>query len=317
MTARKAPKPEVRWNQSSFEALRATWSAERIVEDEKRLKEIFDLAAEVPLLAQALDWANSHDVRFFIDRTAVDCGAYYSRNTGVLAITEKTAQNIKQNTKYAVEAITHEIRHAWQDYYGLANSASFGSFSESFIKTALFEADAGAFGKRAADQYSAAVLRKQGAEISDALQTSLANESADLMEKFLSWFSKPSYLQYYGTRASKSFGRIWGVFRTNDTKPNESPPDRGPEIGSGTGLGDGINTANIQDVLRLGKGFSGTHNYLVALPPDTLPKKILRPSLANIFWGAADNDQKKLTAEIRKAFLRRKLTDWVPQRLPQ
>ena len=41
MAASKKYKPETHWNQTAFEELKATWSPERIAEDEKTLQEIF------------------------------------------------------------------------------------------------------------------------------------------------------------------------------------------------------------------------------------------------------------------------------------
>jgi hypothetical protein len=72
-------------------------------------------------------------------------------------------------------------------------------------------------------------------------------------------------------------------------------------------LGTGINIHDLQDVLRLGVSFDGTRNYLAGLGPDILLKQILRPSLADAFWGAANDEQKKLTNELRKAYLKQKL----------
>jgi len=117
-------------------------------------------------------------------------------------------------------------------------------------------------------------------------------------------------LQFYGDYGSKVSGRQWGVYK-------DTIKDISFEFKVATpALLAGIDITNIQDVLQLGNSFSGAGNYLAALQPDVLPKKILRPSLANSFWRAANDDQKKLTTEIRKAYLRRKLATRIKRKNP-
>jgi hypothetical protein len=56
--------PEACWDQSVFEKLKATWSPDRIADDEEELKKIFSHAADSPLLAVALAWAQQHGIQF-------------------------------------------------------------------------------------------------------------------------------------------------------------------------------------------------------------------------------------------------------------
>jgi len=302
MAASEKYKPKTNWNQTAFEKLKATWSPERIAEDEKTLQNIFALAADCPLLTEALEWAQQHDIKFFIDRNAVNCGAYYTLSTGVMALTAKTATDL--DVTLAVGSVVHEIRHAWQDYYGLVGCDTepfSGDYRRSFINTALIEADALAYGLRAKDQYRAALAKKRGWPVPSAIQKTLPDENADLGRKFLTWFSnRNSHTQFYGEKLSKFFGRKWDVYEG-------AQPERRNELSLTKLQLDGINIDNIQDVLRLGVNFSGTKNYLAAMQPDILPKRILRPWLAGTFWGTANSNQRKLTAAIRKASLKKKL----------
>ncbi len=304
MDANKIHKPETHWDQTAFEEMRATWSPERMAEDEKTLKEIFALAAACPLLAEALDWAKQHDVKFFVDRTVVSSRGYYTNGTGVLGIAEKIAADPEK----AAKTVVHEIRHAWQNYNGLSRASTSG-FSEHFIMQALIEADAKAFGMRAGDQIKAALLKKQGEPVPADLQKSLADENADLGRKFLIWFGPSGWTETYGDSSSKRYGQRYDLFPVDNTKPDKGLPERRYEFTPKniTFRRKYINVNDMQDVLRLGVNFSGTKNYLAALQPDILPKQILRPSLADTFWGAANDDQKKLTGEIRKAYLKKKL----------
>lgn len=300
MSVSKKYKPETNWNQTAFEELKASWSPERIAEDEKTLQEIFKLAADSPLLAEELEWAKRHGVKFFIDHTAVNCGGYYWAGSGVVAI----PLNGIDSARHRVQTLAHEIRHAWQDYQRLLSwsdrTPDRGNFAEGFIKQALVEADALAYGRRAVLEFEAARFKKRGKRIPAFLQAFLVDENADLGRHFLSWFKVSSHPESYGDFFSKQYGQKWRVYDGDlpERKFEHWPVE--PEIA-------GIDIYNIRDVLRLGVNFSGTKNYLAALQSDILPKQILRPSLADTFWGAANKDQRKLTAGLRKAHLKKKL----------
>ena len=304
MPVTNTPEPEVHWDQTAFEKLKATWSPQRIAADEKTLTKIFNLAADCPLLAEELDWAKKHGIKFFVDHTAVNCGGYYSPGAGVFAIVEKYASD-PAYVSYVVDAIVHELRHAWQDYHGLLNYSA-PDFTRSFIKDALIEADAKAFGNRAVDQYRVAKLKKQHKKVPASLNISLKNEAADLGKKFLSWFSNSYYPQYYGDELSKFYGQRYGLFPIDKTKLDKGLPIGGEELSTNEAFGTGININNIEDVLQLGENFSGTKNYLVALPPCYLRNKILNPALADTFWGAANDEQIKLTTALHEAYEKKK-----------
>ncbi len=313
MAVNKTYKPETNWNRTAFDKLKAAWSPERIAEDNEKLKEIFARAADCPLLAEALDWAERHDIEFFIDHQAVNVGGYYSVGTGVMAIVAKTRLP-------AEEVIVHEIRHAWQDYNGLLTwddmTLNDGSFRDFFINNALIEADAYAVGQLAAAQVAASRAKKQLEKAPQPVpewrrdyltrqQEPAADESALLGKKFMSWFEGKYYPPFYGDFFSKIYGQKWGLY-------DKALPARNMEFKNEPPHRRGMDVRDIQDVLRLGVNFSGTKNYLAALQPDILPKRILRPSLADTFWGAANDDQKKLTAEIRKVCLKKKLSSKNP-----
>jgi hypothetical protein len=304
MAASEKYKPETSWDQTAFEKLKATWTPERIAEDDATLKNIFALAADCPLLAEALDWANTHGIKFFIDHQAVNIGGYYTMGTGVMAVVPKTSLSME-------EVMVHEIRHAWQDYHGLVswddNTAHDGCFNDFFINNALIEADAKGYGLLAASQARAARRTKEikaaGLAIPESLshyQEELLDENAQLGKGFLSWFRSDFQPAAYGDFFSKFYGQKWGLY-------TGALPERNMEFDLDPPHLRGMDINNIQDVLRLGFNFSGTKNYLAALQPDILPKKILRPSLADTFWGKANMTQRKLTGELRKAHLKKKL----------
>jgi len=303
MAANNVHTPEVRWDQSGFEKLKATWSPERIAEDEKRLKEIFALAAYSPTMKRALDWANDHGIQFFIDRECVRVAGYYPWGSGVFAIADRSAHP----SSYIVNTITHELRHAEQDYQGFpvcdGLNTEPGNFAEQFITNALVEADAKAIGDLAGEEYRIAKRNKENEVTGQPALTGLSSaedKNAFLRNAFLNWFSSSHTTQFYGDYLSQYLGQKWGVYEGQLKEWNVELKGPNPRL-------EGINLNNINDVLRLGANFSGTGNYLAELPPDILPKKILRPSLADTFWGASNVEQRVLTQRLRKAYLEKKL----------
>ena len=330
--AEKQPyKPKVRWDQSAYKKMRVTWSPERKAEDGKLLRKIFRMAAASPLLAEEIKWARAHGIKFFIDRTAVNCGGYYTPGAGVVAIAAKYASP-ETMEDFAFEVMGHEIRHAWQDYHGyigIKRNILISEFSRELLQVALYEADAKAYGrlvgrqmnlafrKQAIKEIEAAeakepplksprerenrqrireVVRMRRRESLEFEEQSLRDTNGILIAEFKKWFETSSV--YYGDACSKRLGRAWGVYAGD-------LPRRNFEFQAYVSrFTPGIDVDDMQSVLRLGRSFSGTGNYLAKMSPDILLKQILRPSLADTFWGAANDDQKKLTTVLRKAFLK-------------
>ena len=309
-------KPELRWDKSGFEKLKSTWSPERIAGDGKDLRKLFaELAEDSPLVAEALAWAERHGVEFFIDRQVENSKGYYTLGTGVLAL----IPSVLWDPARAANVLVHEIRHAWQDYYGLIawddKSPDNGNFTDFFINDALIEADAYAFGCLAEKQVSLSKQEKTlkktrlatGRPISAQDQAFLLKQRDEIAEgnvvlgeKFQEWFEKWRP-EFYGDYFSKKYGLKWGLYDGKLPARNFEfdPPE--PNV-------RGFDIHDRQDVLRLGANFSGIKNYLATLEPKILPKQILRPSLANTFWGSASPAQRKLTTELRKAYLKKKLS---------
>ena len=309
MTPPKKYKPDIRWDQSEFEKLAATWSPERIAADEEILNRIFREAEASPVLMKEIVWAQQHGVRFFVDHQADTANGYYTLGTGVVAVTP----NAKGDQ--LIDTLAHELRHAWQDYHGLAawpdDTPDEGTFADMAIKQALIEADATAFGvlARLQAEISGIEKRQNSCELLWSWeQRILAQkpkamaETPILAREFKSWFTRERkwHPKRYGDYFSKLFGRKWGLY------DGELPP-RNFEFQPVEPKTEGIDIRDMQDVLRLGVTFFGAKNYLAALQPDFLPKKVLRQELANKFWGAAGKKAQKLTQDLRKAELKKKL----------
>ncbi len=305
MASKRKHKPQVRWaHQAAFTKMRRKWSRKRKIEDKKALRKLFNKAAASPLIAAELKWAKEHGIKFFIDRTAVNCGGYYTTGTGVVAIGAKYV-----GSDFGLEVLAHELRHAWQDYHGLiawdSEKSKNADFTAFFINDAMIEADATAHQNLAKSQIRDAWLKKRGSPASRNRE----DENVTLRKGFLSWFdvSWPSQLlpRIYGDDMSKRYGAMLGVY-DGKQKPRRF------EFKIDEPNSPGFNIHDKQDVLRLGRHFSGAGNYLAGMKSDILQRRILNPSLARSFWGAANDNQKKLTSALHCAFLK---ATYAPERV--
>src|SRR5689334_22308940 len=94
----------VQWKRDNLESWRASHPQERQQEDRQQLAELFNYAAEVPVLKDALDWARDHDIEFIMDETT-SAGGYYHMGTGVVALSKR----FFGDKHYIIGALVHEI----------------------------------------------------------------------------------------------------------------------------------------------------------------------------------------------------------------
>ena len=66
---------------------------------------------------------------------------------------------------------------------------------------------------------------------------------------------------------------------------------------------------SVHEVGRFADDHAFTGEHLAQLPSEVLLKEILRPSLADTFWGAAAKVQRELTLALHKAVLRQKIAN--------
>lgn len=310
MAVKNTQNPKVYWDQEEFSYMASQWSPMRCVADEAMLRDVFALAGKAPLFAEALQWAQDHGIRFFIDHHTKTNLGYYTPGTGVVGI----AADALQNSAGIVCTLTHEIRHAWQDYHGLLPK-SYSDFAQCFIKTALIEADAEAYGARAREQYQQILVHGR---VIDA--DAPGQEAARLLDGFMAWFSgrRPAI---YGKRLSEAYARKYKLPPPPSVKKKKNflqrifkgaaewPVNNTLEFNPiGIRKKSDLDIFSIDSILPLGKGFGDEPNYLTAIPRDTWMKEILNPSLANAFWGAATQEQQRLTADLHKAYVREKFS---------
>lgn len=304
----KEPPPP--WKQEGFCKFYFALPVRRRIEDAALLKRILDAAEEVPTLKEELAWARSHGVKFFIDRTAVNVAGYYTRGTGVLGLCAGSAE---KNFDSILSTLGHEIRHAWQDYHEF-NKLPATNFANFFISEALVEADAYAYGERVRDEIKALKLAKDGKNIPADLRKSLADKPVDLKNKFLAWYANPRKLTFYGDAAL----RICTNKAFQDPAKKVEPPVRKYEFTTKSvpRPPSKLDITRAAGVLALGEDFSGSGNYFTKVPADMWMKRLIRPALAFVFWGAANDDQRQLAKEVRKENARTRLAEIRSKRKP-
>lgn len=310
------PVPKTNWNKTSLEEFRASLTPARLKEDEKQLSRLFSIAAKVPELKAALDWANEHNIDLIVDRTSRGIGGYYSVGSGVVAF---SAPAFGSDMKLAGVAV-HEIRHAWQDYYGMIATAD-TKFADYFIKIALIEADATAHQMLAEEQASLAGgreaaearwrqypvdddMKRTVRESHDRREARLQDRDKYLWEQFKGWYTsfRPAS---YGDTAARAFGTKLGI-------PGIKPQDFKFEFRHKEAPGlTGVDFARTEQLRRLGKGFKGG-NYFDVAPTEQLARKYLSPGLADRFFRATGKAQ-KLATEIRLRQLKLKAARGKPQ----
>ena len=290
-----------RWDRGNLDEWRASLSEERKAEDAKLLAGIFALAARVPQMKEALDWAKAHGVEFIVDRTA-SVNGYYCGRTGVVALTAK----VLRDPGMAVGTVSHEIRHAWQDWYGLLARRT-ERFADYFSATAMIEADAEAFGARARAQYA---LRQKQEEYRRGwyrllpmkravgkLERQIRASQKDpevLWKGFIGWFQRGRGYSY-GQRAMENLAHEFGVPGVVPKSINaefrpfgdREPPDH-----------DAPDFRRDDECRRLGKGFSGP-NYFNG-HRRTL-EQVFNVESCERFY--SDRKRPRLMSEIRKRAL--------------
>lgn len=298
------------WERKKFNHWRMGLSQRRRAADDAALAMLFGLADESPTLKEALSWAKMHDVAFYIDHMAKGVAGHYSPGTGVVGL---SLSALERNPLGVLGTLAHEIRHAWQDYHGLRKALDSRDLATAIITQAMVEADAAAFGERVREEYLIAQVRKAGST-SPAIEAFLKRPvGEDLAEKFLKWFTNGVRPASYANRTAIRYAKkvLDEMSGTVPGLPEAKP--RGYEFSSVMKLPTRLDIRHVQDVMPLGASFTGGYNYFSSLDPDALVKIVIRPSLANTFWGAADDKQCKMTAHLRKADLVRNRRGRLPR----
>lgn len=155
------------------------------------LQPVFNRAARGTALKNALDWAVENHVKVAVDyNTTENAAGYYAFSGGVCVL----ARALWADT---ANTLTHEIRHAWQDMQGLLPVGTPDSFAEGYIRTALVEADAYAWGRLAQHEFCEGPFYDAGARI------------RLLQDSFAAWYGQHNV--WYGERDVTSLAGSCGL----------------------------------------------------------------------------------------------------------
>lgn len=310
---------EETWDKTGLAEFKAGLSLSRREDDETKLSRLFAEAALSPMLKQALDWAKDHDIEFIIDRNVASGGVYHA-GTGVLAISEEMAK--PENRADAIGALVQEIRHAWQDWNWFLSSPTYtAQVTETYMRGAVLQADAEAFGLIATRQWEIAhqlqrlqareeagndVGKSDVAALRQELKASQENTGAVLWEGFKSWFSGGEATAYgvaLAQKKAKGLGLdhlvqvlaehkgIATVVQKNEFDP--TPVQQKAPKNAGVPLKD------AKSLAPLGVGFDGGQSYLSQAPAGYLENNVLSPKLAEAFYKAGQPRAELMDAVLR------------------
>lgn len=294
------------WDRGNLAEWRAALPEERRRKDEEKLSRIFNLAAKVPELKDALDWARDHGIEFIVDHQA-KAGGYYWVGSGVVAIVNSSFDD----DAYATGVIVHETRHAWQDYYGMIPTVG-KTMTDYFTRLSLIEADATAHQSLASEQYNISHWLDQERERNGLSVASLEKWLKDgdqnqynLWRGFQTWYGDKAL--YYWRHSVKLFGSRLGI-------PGVHMHDLGaeyqPYAGRPLPRTEGIDITRPEQVRRLGKGFNGK-NYFNVAANDAFAREYLSPARAEVCYREQKASGKprrpsRIVNEIRRRQLRLK-----------
>jgi|GEM_PF-1591133 len=280
------------WDQSSFHRFQSRRPPEKVAEDARRLRNVFQESAS-PTFQKMVAWALENDVVFFIDHTLQRAGAYYTMGTGAVGLNANYADSPMQ----AAPLIGHEIRHAWQDKQGFIPTVG-RNFAEYFMQISLMEADAFAFERLIEEEEAAYWGGNDAFDLGGVLfEDPAAKPQKVLQDAFMAWTGRRGAL--YGDTAARHFGTQLGI-------PGITPTDFRmsfqPYKDADKPIIRGIDVTDVEKALKAGKGFDGTDNYLdTPAMRDYLENKLLKPGLAQKFYRAGRH-LPPLVKDVNKRF---------------
>jgi hypothetical protein len=300
---------KVQWRRDNLAEWRDRRTSHRLEMDMEKMSDAFRLAARIPVLRAAIDWATQHDIEYVVDRMTRARG-YYHSGTGVVAIALDT---LMSRPHQMASTIVHEIRHAWQDYHGLIPTGG-RSFSDYYVRVGLIEADAMAHGMLAkrqcelADnlrdaQHDLQMGDREAATRIDQLEKEQDDKTAQheiLRDEFRRWYDlipekNKSIAEIYGSAAMLEFGHAIGIpgITPEDYRHEYKPPPVPAREGGGI--------TRYEDLLCLGKDFRGRH-YFNKASREFIFRHALSPDHAGSFFSTRGG-RDPLVDEMRRRTL--------------
>ncbi len=292
------------------------------------LDDFLTAASEIQMAEAALDWARSNNIEFIVDKTTT-AGGYYWPGTGVVALSSRKLDPEKFND--GVDALVHEIRHAWQDAQGFfyTQEKPGVTLAQSIIIESLLEADAFAHGRLAGAQADLAhtemrldmlrSLQKEDAQESREplikifkksrrdLRAEVDHPAETLSRVFLEWYEDFSFALPYGEARRNHFARRLGVVATQEQAVRAAFNSRAKPLGGAADPRPDLWRREGRQ--RLGRSFAGV-NYLAGMSEDVFQKRLLSHQEALRFFQSPSEENQTgpsiITSAVRKAELQRK-----------
>jgi hypothetical protein len=292
------------WDQQALQAFKEKQTPERRAQDEQLLRRVFNLAAKVPEVKTALDWAHAHGVEIVVDRTSWGIGGYYLNGTGIVGLSMPAFSSDER----LAGIVAHELRHAWQDYHGLIVTADY-RLDHYIIKNALIEADATAHQKLAEREYRVADLQERAAARKDPSEepwrymyleqdiASLADKEKILLGGFRDWYKSGLSITYGGAAAHR-FGHKHGIRGSYPRNYNVEVTD------ATTPVDMGIDFQHRRALLKLGEGYGegyNADNYLARADKKELKQQHLSAEAAlRFFKRSMVGPESAIAQQVRK-----------------
>lgn len=296
------------WNKEGLEEFRKGLSFPRREDDARKIAKLFEVAAQSPLMKEALDWAKAHDIDFIIDRDMPTSGTYHI-GTGILGLSDEMLK--PENHDAAIVTLVQEIRHAWQDYNGLIPPQGLNEpFITSYMREAVLAADTEAFGSLAFRQadlsYRIARLEQRRAHGNDVSAASIAalkkefqqtveNPAPSLWEGFDAWYAtdKPAAHGVIGLLdAAKKLNLdvlVRKIMRAPIMEKALVKPEFNPVLTAKPHAeAKGVAIDSKDGLALLGRGFSDTGNYFDFAPQGALEKQALSRKAAEALYIAGE-----------------------------
>lgn len=289
------------WGKFALRDFEARHTKERKARDAARVAFAHSLAAKSPVLKQALDWADAHDVTIIIDEKVTNAYGYYTPGNGVVALQARLFEGMGtvQGEAMIAGVLAHELRHAWQEFSGISTDHGKRSSADYTIMIALIEADAMAHEKLADAQYRLNSERQYGlADTKDFERRRQELEKPEfLQETFRSWY--PARGGIYGENSMRFLGSIRGI-------PGVTRKQYNAEfIAFGNGAErKGIDFTRPEQLRKLGQSFTGV-NYFDGMKRDEFDRFFLSPGLSRQFFNTANKPDSTALA-LRKNELKAK-----------
>ena len=260
------------WHRPQLEVWRQSRTKKERAIEQEQLQALFEKAKKSPTAMAALEWAHAHDVEFaIVDDPESKFSGFMLPGSGIVVIDARNIQG-KWGSFYDVGTLTHEIRHVWQDYYGLlthldGQGAARLGLRQNMLRDALFEADADAHGMLARREF---------------LDNSLTEDKKRKLMRgyFLSWPQRRS--ASYAGRVLSRHARIWKLEPPlAETKAAQEKKGKGGQVKAERpklvplnpidGGRAGVDPDRREEIEKLGRSFS-CGNYLSGFDAQSLPR---------------------------------------------